>query len=387
MEKIIIIGWYGTETIGDRAILAGILRILSHTADDFELKIGSLYPVLTERTLLEDYPFYRQCVNKDFPISIFNSTKIRELHRAINWCDTLIMGGGPLMDLPSMAMLDYAFATAHSIHKKTILMGCGWGPLKNPTCIKQAYSIIRHSEIVIMRDDVSTNLCSKNLLNDKSERQINGFIDPAFFATQVYMGNKQSNQREEQRISINMRDIFYGSNYASLGQKKMENILKDIVQNIAIDYPEHEILLVPMHTFYIGGDDRDVLNKIALDLHLENVSVQNNPLNLEQTLDTFYNSYFCVGTRFHSILLQTMVNGKNYILDYTDPVNGKTISMIQQLKITQFYQDRYFSLQSYLNGKNDNHIRIQDNVERYCPRWAVIDEYFSRYISEIKNGI
>ncbi len=44
MVKIAIIGWYGTETIGDRAILAGILSILNKAYGAYDVKLGSIYP-------------------------------------------------------------------------------------------------------------------------------------------------------------------------------------------------------------------------------------------------------------------------------------------------------------------------------------------------------
>ena len=74
MVRIVIIGWYGTETIGDRAILAGLFRVFKHTFDCFEIQLGSLFPVLSERTLIEDYSFFAKCVgNKQFTISLFTT--------------------------------------------------------------------------------------------------------------------------------------------------------------------------------------------------------------------------------------------------------------------------------------------------------------------------
>ena len=56
--KITIIGWYGTETIGDRAILTGIFSFFNQLFNKIEIKLGSLYPFFSKRTLNEDYSFY-----------------------------------------------------------------------------------------------------------------------------------------------------------------------------------------------------------------------------------------------------------------------------------------------------------------------------------------
>ena len=85
--KVTIIGWYGTETIGDRAILAGLISLFSKTYDGFEIKLGSLYPFFSQRTINEDYSFYKEIINKDFKIKIFNSQNSKELVSAIEDSD------------------------------------------------------------------------------------------------------------------------------------------------------------------------------------------------------------------------------------------------------------------------------------------------------------
>ena len=52
--RILILGWYGTETIGDRAIFAGLMQLLSQSLGDINVTVGSLNPFFTERTLIED---------------------------------------------------------------------------------------------------------------------------------------------------------------------------------------------------------------------------------------------------------------------------------------------------------------------------------------------
>jgi polysaccharide pyruvyl transferase WcaK-like protein len=385
MCKIAIIGWYGTETIGDRAILAGIVCILSGSADNIEIQLGALYPVLSERTILEDYDFYKSCAGDDFSISIFDSTRVGQLKKSIKWCDILIVGGGPLMDLDGISMLDYSFRYAHSLKKKTMLLGCGWGPLKSPFFISCAHRLIKNSDSVLMRDEQSVKQSRDTLLLPLKGKRIKGLIDPAFFAAQHFTDNIEE-QRKEQRISINFRDIFYDSHYVNGNVRKIYAIQKEIVRNIAMDYTDYEVLLVPMHTFYVGGDDRFILNKIAIELNLKNISVQNNPLSLEETMNKYYNSLFCVGMRFHSIVLQTTVNGKNYILDYTDPNKGKTISMIRQLIPDSLNGNRYFSLHDLFN-EDELSLHFNDNITRLIPAKEMVGEYFKEYVKETQKVI
>ena len=41
--------------------------------------------------------------------------------------------------------------------------------------------------------------------------------------------------------------------------------------------------------------------------------------------------------------MQTILNGNNIILDYTDPKRGKIIELMRQLNIEDVYKDRYLS--------------------------------------------
>lgn len=90
--NIIIVGWYGTETIGDRAILNGIVQVFRCMDRNVRIEIGSLWPFFTERTLLEDYGNYQK------NIRCFDVKDKRKVREKIDLCDYVVFGGGPIMD-------------------------------------------------------------------------------------------------------------------------------------------------------------------------------------------------------------------------------------------------------------------------------------------------
>jgi hypothetical protein len=49
--------------------------------------------------------------------------------------------------------------------------------------------------------------------------------------------------------------------------------------------------------------------------------------------------------RYHSVVLQILLNGNNYILDYTDINKGKISSFLNLIDINGFYKDRYLNMQ------------------------------------------
>lgn len=357
--NICIIGWYGTETIGDRAILAGILSIFGEICVNFSVSIGSLFPNFTERTLLEDSTFYYEISNnKITDILIFDSLNSKSLRGNIKKSDLLIIGGGPLMDIEQMYMLEYAFKYAKRKGKKTAVLGCGWGPLNNPIYSQIAESIINKSDLTIFRDSTSLNQFKSSNNRENTNQQIFSSIDPAFFCAQYYKNNYP--RKEGEYIAVNFRDI-------SLDQyegNKWEN--EEVFKNILSRLSEHSlpIHLIPMHTFYVGGDDRYLLNRLYFETKNANIIVHNNPLNLVEVMDLYMNAKICVGMRFHSIVLQTILNGKNIILDYTNPKTGKIISMMQELNMEDNYHKQYYSLiyhQGNLSLDSCNQFHVDGN--------------------------
>ena len=91
--------------------------------------LKKLNPFFTERTLLEDTPFYNQILSRKISIKLFDSTNCKELDNAIRYSDLLVMGGGPLMHIMPMYMIEYAFKKANKLGVKTAILGCGIRPM------------------------------------------------------------------------------------------------------------------------------------------------------------------------------------------------------------------------------------------------------------------
>ncbi len=341
MVKITVIGWYGTETIGDRAIFAGLLSLFSQTYQEYEIKWGSIYPFFTERTLQEDYVFYNYCAKREVKIEIFDTQNKRALDQAIKSSDILVMGGGPLMGIPSMFMVEYAFAKAKKLNKTTMVLGCGVGPMRRKLYERSLVNIIAKSDVTVFRDETSL------LEYQRISKQTKGVsvIDPAVFASAVFK-NSDFNCIEKQDVIVaSIRE--FPEEYKVSSDIDSENINTAIIKKLS---SLHEgggmpMLLLPMHYFEIGGDDRKFLNQICFQLNNPDITVQNVPLSLVETMQKFSSARICIGMRFHSVVLQTLLNGNNMILDYTDPKTGKIGNFIRQIGATDHYKDSYVNLQ------------------------------------------
>jgi len=342
---ITVIGWYGTETIGDRAILAGLISFFNKAYNDFEIKLGSLHPFFSERTLNEDFSFYKKIIKKELKIELFNSQNSKELVKAIQDSDLVVMGGGPLMDLNELFMVEYAFKKAKKLGKKTALLGIGVGPLFQKKYRKSVLNISLHSDVIILRDSKSKDNLEEIFTEFNKEfknEQVTTSYDPAVECALLFL--EYSSPKELDYIAVNLRKFPLAYNQ-SYDVKDINERLKNFILDLALENKERDIRLIPMHYFHVGEDDRSFLNAIALELNQDNIYVQNEVLTLEETMNMYQNAYFNVGMRFHSVVLQTIVNGKNYVLDYTEPKRGKISGFLQDIDTKDFYLKRYMALQ------------------------------------------
>ena len=344
--KITIIGWYGTETIGDRAILSGIFTFFKKAFREFEVKLGSLYPFFTQRTLNEDHNFWEESCNYTFPVQLFDSKKVQELDKAIKDSDLVVMGGGPLMHIEPLFMIEYALKKAKKLGKTTALLGCGVGPIFPKKFKKSLINIANSSDLILLRDSFS-----KKYLEDifdeyvaTLKKKIYLSFDPAVQCAKDFNRLFRKDVGLD-TIAVNLRDFpqEYSKDRKNIDINKK---LYAFVDFLASNFPGHNISLVPMHYFHIGNDDRGFLNKICFELNKKNISVHNKPLSMIDTLQIYSQAKFNIGMRFHSVVLQTMVSGKNFILDYTEPNKGKISGFLNDIDQAGFYSDKYICLQS-----------------------------------------
>ncbi|HXH19950.1 MAG TPA: polysaccharide pyruvyl transferase family protein [Chitinophagales bacterium] len=363
---VCIIGWYGTETIGDRGILAGIISILHKSfGSNVSIRLGSLYPYFSERTLKEDASFYKKVTGSAPDIRLFDSRVSRELDAAIEQCDLLMVGGGPLMHINAMYMLEYAFRRAKKKGKKTMLFGCGVGPLHKIRHQKAAAAIAGYSDRIVLRDSASLRHLRqlyKTFGKKWHDSKVAASLDPS---VQCLLDFQSCNAGQPRRgapsadyLAVNFRS--FPDEYAPGKSKPVNESLFKFLGLLAEKFSGKLIRLIPMHYFHIGGDDRDFLNTLSIRLGKDNVHVQNSNLTLEQTLEVFQNAALNVGMRFHAVVFQTVLSGRNIILDYTEPQKGKISGFLNDIGASDFYKNRYHNLQT---ASHEDAVNMLDNID------------------------
>jgi len=378
--RVCIIGWYGTETIGDRAILAGTLAFLSETVPNLSILLGSLHPFFSERTVAEDKDLWEELFGQEIGVELFNSSKPSALKKAIKASDLLLLGGGPLMDLREMHMLAFAFHYARQQKVRTGVFGCGIGPLKKPEFQKAATDILANADFAVFRDSLA-EAEAKRLCPSKGFKSFSA-VDPAAYCASLFREKTQA-PAPENRIAINLRKIPW--EYERVGtDSRFADFAVEMVEKIMDGNEGCEVMLVPHHYFFFGGDDRSFMNAIKYRIGSRELLVQNRPLSLSETMQMFVSSAFCVGMRFHAMLLMTLLNGRCRILNYTGDKGGKIRGYLSDFDPDCFFDSsRMLSLDS---GQLDLSIfdKMLEDV-RFEPPKELLENAFQTYRSVLSE--
>lgn len=374
MINISIFGWYGTETLGDRAILDGIFQILNSLNKPIQINIGSLYPNFTKRTFLEDEKIY-QNNSKNLSFKIFDVYNRKLTNQMINNSQMIIMGGGPIMDLEELTIINKAFLKAKKLKKKTMLFGCGMGPLYKEKYKNIVKNILKNTDLCIFRDKKSIEI-AKNIYSCNNYYSSS---DPAILSIIKYLTSNGNNSCNEGYACANFRVISQEYNE----KNNYDDDFVDIIKKMADMYPK--VLLVPMHTYAIGGDDRLFLTQLANKAAKKNVLVMHKPLNLYELYDVYYHAKACIGMRYHSVVMQTILNGNNIIIDYTDKKNGKIISFLNENFSSEIIKERYINIKK-INHSIIDSLKQDSKAKKFSynlNEYSKIMQFYKEKIEEL----
>ncbi len=367
--NVCILGWYGTETLGDRAILDGIIKIFDAKQNNNKYFLGSLIPFFSERTLYLDYDCYS--LHKKNDIEIFCEKDIHSLKKYILNSDYVIMGGGPIMDIFEILIIRKALKFAKKNNIKTGLIGCGFGPFHNEYFKSVAEDILKYSDVTIFRDKISSQRATDC---DHTIKAIT-LSDPAVISALAY--KERNVVKKEDYVALNFRDTRFKVYQDAIVDLK--NDLYKLTYDIAESFPH--VKMVPMHTFFWGGDDRSYMTEIFLDRSISNVNILFEPQSLHELYRCYSAAIGCVGMRYHSVILQTILNGNNVILDYTEGGTGKISGFMTELD-NDFYNMRY------VNIYDSNWLAESDYVDilgskRYYDYSVKCNELITNYMGEM----
>ncbi len=338
----LIVGWYGTETAGDKAILGNIASRLLAANKNTKITIASIFPFVTKRTLSE----------LGIDAAIVKTYSEKYLHACEN-ADVVIMGGGPLMGMEPLGFVLEAFLTARKFNIPAVVEGCGIGPLSQKAHIAAVKEILRLSTAIRVRD--TTSLAWVIGETGRNDAVCTG--DPAVGFVEDWKNRnpKHLDASKQNHFACFLRELTF--EYANgmkhdefmAFKKKFEDELGKMVlhfmQNTGL-----KPLFMPMHTFVIGNDDRDFMRRFV-KTYLKDLDCElgDKIYSPDDILGAMNGSRFNICMRFHSVLFADALGVPFMAVDYTG--GGK--------------------IRNFIRDKNKESLMI-DRVDLACGKWKTI---------------
>jgi len=332
LPKILIVGWYGTETLGDKAILYSIIQQLNAVGVGCDqIVIASIEPYVTRNTL-----------DEFSPVSNCDVISLAEAEQSARegFFTQVIFGGGPIM-----SSIDYLcpIASIFSIVKRqggqAIVWGCGIGPIRtkkrdflNKLAIQQ---ILRLADYCVFRDQKSHKLALSFGVSSDPVRTSTA-LDPAFHWVQSVHSDDCADSCDSagpSPVGFAIRELpisEYFSDYHVTANDLRAAFDKAIVGLIDQHASHSPVHLQCMHRLPCGGDDRlyycDLLGQKAFDYGLS--LIHSSPVEDVERLSSLGSLY---AMRFHSVVFAVALGVPVVPIDYTN--GGKISSFCQSLGI------------------------------------------------------
>lgn len=307
IKRVFIVGWYGTETVGDKAILGGILS--NYECSPVKIIIASLYPFVTRQTL-------REIGIKADVVPTHSLLFVK--YSAIS--DEVIMGGGPLMDLEELSVPLLAFSIAKRFHRKRIVWGCGLGPLTQSKYLEATKRILLLASEIKLRDSASVNWAQK--LTSRTDIVV--IDDPA----KEYVLSRRLVLSRNIKPSSDILACFlrnwprqYAAAYALEEYVQTKNKFEsNLAERLVAACREYNLkpVFYAMHSFVVGNDDRE-FNRNFISNYLSdlNVDYEAKPVSVDEIIDAMLGAKFSICMRFHSVLFAHTLRIKFLAIDYT----------------------------------------------------------------------
>lgn len=326
-RRVLITGWYGTETAGDKAILAEVVHFLREHARQADLAITTIDRKVSEQTA------------RELPeLAKLELIPLAEAHTRMHRFDAVLVGGGPLEDVGEMRHVHRLFVEANRLGKARVLFGCGVGPFHLAHTRAWAEGILRLTTAGFLRDRESLELATE--LGGPAHLGLG--CDPALRFLRRWARTHQAEPRAERGFALagllraNTAE-YVGGDDASLTDRNSATAaqLAQVIEPVVAEQRGVAALL-PMHAIWVGGDDRLFARHVARAFEdPARANVERRYLPLRAILHTLRRADAAVAMRYHGHLFCMALGVPMLSIDYTGP-RGKVGALVKRVGHTRW---------------------------------------------------
>lgn len=323
-NKVLITGWYGTETAGDKAILGEIIHQLRSYNSELEIFISSIDLRVSWQTRIE----------MDIDV---HHVPIKTMHSLLNddTLDAVVFGGGPLMESSQITPIEQFYAAAAKKGVNCVVFGCGVGPIHTDDMTLKIGNIIKYSNVAFYRDQESLDYALRLGGNPERSRLA---CDPATAFVFRY-GNSKAHQKVAGKVSTMLREqtseYDTGSGVKDLNAQFPKKVASTL--SLLAEQKDNPVIdLIPMHAYWRGNDDRLLNRKIsnALDPRLTQYPVYKYR-GIYELLDDLAQSNLALAMRFHGHIFSIALHIPFISLDYTGK-KGKVSNLMGRTNLDAY---------------------------------------------------
>jgi polysaccharide pyruvyl transferase WcaK-like protein len=324
-KRVLITGWYGTETQGDKAILGEVLHFIKSASPNCKIVLTTLHHTISEQTKLE--------------LDDLKGVELVHLEKSfepsfISRMDAVIVGGGPLMESASMKYIGYIFAEAYKQRISRVIFGCGIGPIHSIEVEKITRYMLSVCNAGFVRDEESFNFAGRLFPNHVLKFACDpavGFVS-RWRKTNQLKYNTSIDSPIATLLRANTNEFSPDSNPESLRFAneglacKAAEALFQISQKTSLT-----LALLHMNAPWVGGDDR-IYNRILSSQFPNgiNYTLVREYLTLNEHLILLSQCKGGLAMRYHGHIF-CMAMGIPFIsLDYTGK-SGKVSSLVNRI--------------------------------------------------------
>lgn len=292
-NRVLIVGFYGAPNLGDELMLFSILKKLSPIDSGLDIT------VMMSENFNFDITDYPKCKIIHYPKNII------DINTLANYYDTLIIGGGALLDdtdytlnsnmlsLPTTLInLSYRMITCK---KNVILYGLSSSyELNNKEFIRKLNYISSNANYFSLRDTNSLKVLNKCGINTNKIRIVHDLV----YTLDYCKYNKTLKNDSCTRVGLIY--VCNENNY-----DKLCELTKNIVKYFKEKKQDYKIVMIPFYEYL--NNDTGYYKKIIEYLNDKNIENLEYTSNVDEVFNTISNLDVCVSMRYHGTLISNML--------------------------------------------------------------------------------